>query len=320
MKFTKKIMREAIAELRTKGATGTNSEVLHAYVGAEYKNFLNLINKGGLTDDAIMIAKKPVLHAIDLFNDNARYERLDELRDMKAKDAAKTKDAVKEYLRTQFVDGLVLTNSKKEGWCVAKTNEVMLDPNDFIAELFPTEMNGILDSVCIFADNLARFSFKDDSAKISRRSMSAAYVQMRERKGWDTPTDKLSWAVLTDQLNELAAMITCGVAPKMFRADTKFIDRAAIGVKDAGNKAGSFQTREEKTILRFVFRAIYTRYNGLSYAWQNDSRAVSQTPLSASANKAMAENPKSVEFSPEKPAEEAPVTVCTADSVEEEKK
>lgn len=314
MKFTKKIMREAIAELRTKGATGTNSEVLHTYVGAEYKKFLDLINKGDLTDDAIMIAKKPVLHAIDLYNDNARYERLDELSDMKAK------DAVKDYLRTQFVDGLVLTNSKKEGWCIAKTGEVMLDPNDFIAELFPTEMNGILDAVCIFADNLARFSFKDDGAKISRKSMSAAYVQMRERMGWDTPTDKLSWAVLTDQLNELAKMITCGVAPKMFRADTKFIDRAAIGVKDAGNKAGSFQTREEKTILRFVFRAIYTRYNGLAYAWQNDSRAVSQTPLSAGANKAMAENPKSEEFSPEKPTEEAPVTVCTADSVEEEKK
>lgn len=314
MKFTKKILTEAITELRNNGATGTNSEVLHTYVGAEYKKFLDLINKGDLTDDAIMIAKKPVLHAIDLYNDNARYERLDELSDMKAK------DAVKDYLRTQFVDGLVLTNSKKEGWCIAKTGEVMLDPNDFIAELFPTEMNGILDAVCIFADNLARFSFKDDGAKISRKSMSGSYAEMRKRKGWDTPTDKLSWACLARQLDDVCKMITCGVAPKMLTVDVKFIDRAAIGVKDAGNKAGSFQTREEKTILRFVFRAIYTRYNGLAYEWQNDSRAVSKAPLTAGANKDMAENPKSAEFSPEKSAEEAPVTVYTADSAEEEKK
>ena len=126
-------------------------------------------------------------------------------------------------------------------------------------------------------------------------------------------TRRLSKRVLI-QSTDSAAWVDAETTP------VQEVYRAAIGVKDAGNKAGSFQTREEKTILRFVFRAIYTRYNGLAYAWQNDSRAVSQTPLSAGANKAMAENPKSEEFSPEKPTEEAPVTVCTADSVEEEKK
>lgn len=306
MKFTRKTLNATIEELKAQKFTGTNAEIFHAYIGAEYAKFAQFCKTGQPSDEEILAALEPVRHAVNLYNDEMRMQRLEQFEDMKPK------EAMAEYLRTQCVAGFRVVNDNKLGFVVDPDDAVELDAYDFISTLCSAELNGILDAVCIFADNLARFSIKDESGLVSRKSLSEGYIAMRKRMGWDVPVAEMSMGKLATQLDEVCHMISFGVAPKMQSTDVKYVDRAVIVAKSQADKAGAFQTRDEKTILRHVFRAIYTRYHKLPYEWQNATRGADKAPLTSEANKEMAENPKSAEFSPEKLPKAGPVTVDKA--------
>lgn len=306
MKFTRKTLNATIEELKAQKFSGTNGEIFHAYIGAEYAKFAKFVKAEQRSDEEISAALEPVRHAVNLYNDEMRMQRLEQFEDMKAK------DAMAEYLRTQCVHGFKLTNDKELGWVVDPDEAVELDAYDFISTMCAPGLNGILDAVCIFADNLARFSIKDESGLVSKKSLSSGYIEMRKRMGWDIPVEEMSMGKLAAQLDEVCHMISFGVAPKMQSTDVKYVDRAVIIAKSKADKAGAFQTRDERTILRHVFRAIYTRYHKLPYEWQNDTRGADKAPLTSEANKDMAENPKSAEFSPEKLPKAGPVTVDKA--------
>lgn len=306
MKFTRKTLNATIEELKTKGFSGTNGEILHAYIGAEYAKFAQFCKSEQRSDDEIQAALEPVRHAVNVYNDEMRVERLEQFEDMKPK------EAMADYLRTQCVAGFKVVNDKDLGFVVDPDEAVELDAYDFISTLCPVGLNGILDAVCIFADNLARFSIKDESGFVSKKSLSEGYIEMRKRMGWDIPVEEMSMGKLAVQMDEICRMISFGVAPKMQSTDVKYVDRAVIIAKSKADKAGAFQTRDERTILRHVFRAIYTRYHKLPYDWQNDTRGADKAPLTSDANKAMAENPKTPEFSPEKMPKAGPVTVDKA--------
>lgn len=306
MKNTRKTLNAMIEELKAQKYSGTNGEIFHAYIGAEYAKFAQFAKTGKPTDEEIAAALEPVRHAVNLYNDEMRMQRLEQFEDMKAK------EAMVEYLRTQCVSGFKVVNDRELGWVVDPDDAVELDAFDFISTMCSAELNGILDAVCIFADNLARFSIKDESGLVSKKSLSNGYIEMRKRMGWDIPVEKMSMGKLAEHLDEVCHMISFGVAPKMQSTDVKYVDRAVIVAKSKADKAGAFQTRDERTILRHVFRAIYTRYHKLPYDWQNDTRGADKAPLTSGANKDMAESPKSAEFSPEKMPKAGPVTADKA--------
>lgn len=306
MKFARKTLNATIEELKSRGFNGNNAEIFHAYIGAEYAKFVQFCKTPGLSEEEIQKAVEPVRHAVNLYNDEMRWQRLEQFEDMKPK------EAMAEYLRTQCVTGFKVVNDKDLGFVVDPDEVVELDAYDFVSVLCAAELNGITDAVCIFADNLARFSIRDEGGLVSKRSLSEGYVAMRKRMGWDIPVDEMSMSKLAAQLDEVCRMISFGVAPKMQSTDVKYVDRAVIIAKSKADKAGAFQTRDERTILRHVFRAIYTRYHKLPYEWQNDTRGADKAPLTAEANKVMAENPKASEFSPEKMPPAGPVTATKA--------
>ena len=306
MKFTRKTINATIEELKAQKFSGTNGEILHAYIGAEYAKFAQFVKAEPRSSEDISTALEPVRHAVNLYNDEMRNQRLEQFEEMKPK------EAMAEYLRTQCVHGFKLTNDKELGWVVDPDETVELDAYDFVSTMCAPGLNGILDAVCIFADNLARFSVKDESGLVTKKSLSSGYIEMRKRMGWDIPVAEMSMNKLATQMDEVCRMISFGVAPKMQSTDVRYVDRAVIGAKSKADKAGAFQTRDERTILRHVFRAIYTRYHKLPYEWQNDTRGADKAPLTSEANKEMAENPKSAEFSPEKLPKAGPVTVDKA--------
>lgn len=309
MKFNRKSLDAAVEALRSKNKnlTGSNADIFHANIGTEYAKFTEFC-KVPRTDEEISVALEPVKQAITLFNDEMRVLRLEAMEDMKPK------EAMQDYLRTQCVSGFKLTNNKELGYVVDQDKEVELDAYDFISTMCSAELNGILDTVCVFADNLARFATKDDEANISRKSMNATYIALRDRKGWNIPVAEMSYNKLAEQMTEVCRMISFGVAPaKMLNADVKYVQYACITGKSVANKAGQLQMRDEKTILRHVFRAIYTRHNNFAYEFQTATRSGSdKAPLTVEANKEMGENNKMTEFSPEKMPKAEPVTVGKA--------
>lgn len=319
MKFNRKKLDAVLGELRNEKYTGTNGEVLHAYVGEEYRKFVEFCKAAPRTEEETKKALESVRYAVNLYNDEMRCERIDQFLDMKPK------EAMEEYLRNQNVTGLRIDNDKDMGPVINTDEKVELDAYDFVAALCPLGIANILDTVCIFADSLARFSLKGVEG-VTMNSMHAGYIEMRNRLAeknpdvWDVADDKLSKRKLAAQLTEICRMISFGMAPEMLNPDVVYLEKAICVAKSVSNEAGKIQIRDEKTILRFVFRAMYTRYNKLAYDFQNTTRSGSEAPRSTGANKVMAENPKSAEFSPVDMPKAGPVTVSKGKTKKSAKK
>lgn len=243
------------------------------------------------TEDEINIALTPVRNAISFINDEIRQERLEALAKMPYR------DAFLDYLRTQCVKGYRVATTKDGNYELDSEASVYLDAYDFISTLCSADLNGIIDACCIFVDNVARFAISD-AAAVSKNSLHQTYIDLRKRKGWDVEKSKLSKTVLAEQMTEIAKMISCGVAPKMLNADVTYVMHGVIQSKDEADAAGKFVKRDERTVVRFVFRALYTRYNNLAYDFQDTTRAT-KGALCVKANKAMAEAPAEKDATPE---------------------
>ena len=285
-------------------ALSANPEIFHANIGREFAIFADFL-KTTRTEDEIASAKKPVLNAIALYNDEQRMLRLEQMQDMTHK------DAMRSYLDNQCVKGFDLKLDKNAGWTVSGTDAVELDAYDFVCAICSADLNGILDACCIFVDNVAKWEFGDDAA-VSRKSMHESYIELRKRKDWTLPKDAKSVPkALAAQLTEICNMISCKTAPKMQTTDVKFIKFFVINAKSKANEAGKFVIRNDATIVKAIFRAMYTRHNKLPYDWQNQNGADKNSARTSAANKDMAENPMAEEFTPKAEPEAGAVTLGT---------
>ena len=282
----------------------TNSEIFHANIGREFATFADFL-KVPRTDDEVAGAKKPVMSAIALYNDEQKMTRLEQMQEMTHK------DAMSSYLDNQCVKGFQLKQDKDKQWKVDPTDAVELEAYDFVCAICSADLNGILDACCIFVDNVAKYEFGDDAA-VSRKSLHDSYIDLRKRKGWTLPKDVKSVPkALAAQLTEICNMISCKTAPKMQTTDVKFIKFFIINAKSKANEAGKFVIRNDATIVNAIFRAMYTRHNKLPYEWQNQNGSDKNAARTSSANRDMAESGQSEEFTGRVEAEAGPVTLGT---------
>ena len=308
MTNTRETLNKTAENLRMEHAyEGDNTAVFHSNIAGEVAKFNEYV-KTPRTEEETIAALKPVKDAVALYNDEMRMLRLEELEGMKAK------EAVAEYLRTQCVKGFAVKNDKKEGgWKVQATDKVEVDAYDFVSTICTADLNGIIDAACIFVDNVARWQFKTDGAYITRDALSKEYVSLRERKNWDIDIKKENLSTLAAQMTEICQTISFGVAPKMINPDVKYVMFSVIGTKNVADAAGRFVIRDEKTVVRAMFRAMWTRYNKKAYEFQTQTRA-KDAPLTFAANKAMSESSQSEEFHSAPTAEGGEVTLGTAET------
>lgn len=305
--------KEAPAPLSTKDAVERNLTAAFA----KFQNFMDETH----SEDEINIALVPVRTAISVINDEIRRERLEAMAKMPYR------DAFLDYLRTQCVTGYSLSKNKDGDFVLDSDASVPLDAYDFISTLCSADLNGIIDACCIFADNVARYAISD-SAVVSKNSMHQTYIDLRDRKGWNIPKSKLSLNALAKQMTEIAQMISCGVAPRMQSTDVTYVMHSIIQSKDVADSAGKFVKRDERTVVRFMFRALYTRYNKLAYEFQDTTRSA-KGALGVKNNKAMGEPPIEDNVTPDAgevhvsvapKAEEKSVKKTTKKSVKAEEK
>lgn len=285
----------------------TNPEIFHANIGREFAIFGEFM-KTSHTDDEIASAKKPVNNAIGLYNDEQRMIRLEQMKKIPHK------EAMLSYLDNQCVKGFILKQNKDKQWEVSGTDAVELDAYDFVTAICSADLNGILDSCCIFVDNVAKWEFGDDAA-VSRKSMHDSYIDLRKRKGWTLPKDVKSVPkALAAQLTEICQLISCKTAPKMQTTDVKFIKFFVINAKSKANEAGKFIVRNDATIVNAIFRAMYTRHNKLPYEWQNQNGSDKTAARTSAPNRDMAESSKTDEFAPKVEAEGGEITLGTPEA------
>lgn len=198
-------------------------------------------------------------------------------------------EAYSAYMEDQTVAGLTIKTNDTGAYYLSE-RPVVVSAYDWIKVRRPEELKGLLDTCVVFADNCARLKVKntEDAHLITRAVLPAHYAEVRDRLGWDVPEDKLSRTVLKTQLNTLVSrMLPRGVELTMLGSDFRFVYDSLFQTVNKANSAGRYQTRNNETILNYVFRAMYTRYNKLPYEWQQD---------------------KSVAKAEEKPATEKPAT------------
>ena len=296
----RKTLNEKAEELRKKyGFTGECPAVFAANIQRVFGTFRDYVAEGH-TEDEVSIALKPVNDAISMFNDEARRERLEQL------EAMPRNDAVADFMRTQCVKGFTIGKNKEKVWEITDDDAVAVSPYDMVKSLFPVEKAAITDACCIFADNVAKWHFKDDEASaVNRKGLSPQYVALRKRMGWDINVKRCSKSTLAAQLTKIVAWVCPGLDITMINPDVTFLETSIIQGKSIADKAGSYTMRNEETIVNFLYRAAYTRYNKLPYEFQTQTRA-EKNPESVKANKDMAE----AEAKPAKPDE------VTADKVE----
>ena len=302
-----KKLQEKYAFMDGERALSANAEIFHANIGREYAIFADFM-KVTRTDDEVASAKKPVVSAISLYNDEQRMVRLEQMQEMSHK------DAMRSYLDNQCVKGFQLKQNKEKQWEVAATDSVELEAYDFVCAICSADLNGILDACCIFVDNVAKYEFGDDAA-VSRKSLHDSYLDLRKRKGWTLPKDAKSVPkALAAQLTEICNMISCKTAPKMQTTDVKFIKFFIINAKSKANEAGKFIIRNDATIVNAIFRAMYTRHNKLPYEWQNQNGADKNAARTVAPNKDMAESSKAEEFNGRVEAEAGEITLGTPEN------
>ena len=279
---------------------GTNVDVFKSNVTAAYTKFKAVLMTPEVTDAEVNAAKSPVNTAISELNDEMRMQRIEELCKLPYT------DALREHMSNQNVSGLALKNDRECGWTVVPADDVKVEFYDLLEDLCPTEINGIIDACCIFADNLVKWHFKDsEKMLVDRKELSEGYKSLRKRMGWEIDDiSKVGKGYMADQLNALVKLIFRGIDVKMVKTDVAFIETGAINVgKDRGNEAGYFIFRKESTVVNLIFRAVYTRYNKLVYSSKSELRT-EKDALTLAGNKAMAE-PPAVKEKPAKVTETA---------------
>lgn len=320
MKYDKKVLEATCNDLRGKygmNDEATMKEVLNWNVSEKFASFKTSLDTPR-AEAEVAAAAAPVNEAIAMYNDLMRLERLDTLKEMKVN------DAMKDYVGTQCVSGYKLVSkTDKDTNVTTYTTEaakVELDAYDFIEAVCPVEMDTILDLCCVFAENLAMFEFKSEQAHIARKGFHDGYAQLRrhlaaqdEKKGrepiWNKNVSELSITLLKKQLDYICKVITHGVSPSMIGADVKFIKNGIINAQSKPDKNGRLTLKNERTLIRFIFRAIFTRKAGAAYSFQAKSDRMAAAPKTYRANEAMGESKNLPEFSKSEQAPAGDVTV-----------
>lgn len=280
---TRETLNELAKELNNKYGTELSAkESFEHHLSAEWAKFTKFMDEPR-TDDEANVAIMPVRAAVSICNDEYLMERLEEMEKMTHR------DAILDYLRTQCVPGWRIKPAEIGAFALESGAAVYLDAYDVISTICSADLGGIIDACCIFADNVARFVISD-SAAISKNSMHQTYLDLRKRKGWDMEKAQMSKTSLAKQMTEICKFISCGVAPEMRKSDVTYVMHGIIQAKDKADSAGGMVKRDERTIVRYIFRALYTRYNKLSYEFQDTTRA-SKGAMTVKNNKEMAEAP-----------------------------
>ena len=304
-------------------ALSDNGEIFKENIRREIRAYLDYCKESGHSDNDKAIARRYVTAALRWYNDEMRVQRLEQLKDMGCK------LALISYIGTQRTTGLKLVEDKKEGtMSYDRDPAIELAPVDFYEHMLSADLPYIQDMCCIFADNAAKKKIHDEGkdgtkVMVTKNSMSEDYQKLREKLDWkfDKPAD-ITNNKLANHLNEIVGLL-CFLTPaerkskkwliKMINPDVYYIATSMFETnaakKGSSDKAGEFIMRDEMTVIRAIFRAMYTRYNKLSYSFQNQTNGEKAARVYG-ANKDMAEPP----VKPAEPADGGPVTLGTPEA------
>lgn len=319
-----------------------NADIFYANLRMEVQTFKDFIGQNPKpNEDAINVARRAVTKALSYYNDEMRVRRLEDLQTLGSE------TALIMFLGNQRTEGLAIEENKKDDTItIVETKHVGIDATDFYGFMCSADLDYLKDVCCIFADNLARRKVLDDgkdgkNVYITKASMSDSYINLREKLqeksgiNWvfedpKKPED-ISNNDLCKELNYVVGRL-CFLSGddikaqkwliKMLNPDWKFVRDTIVATNGAQkakdneekkgetNAEGKYIIRDEMTVIRAIFKAMYTRYHKLSYGYVSQSNSDQKARVSE-PNRDMSESSKNKEFAKNETPEAGPVTLGT---------
>ena len=277
-----------INELHEQGMfVGMNSaDTMTGYVIA--KNGEYTVAQTQPDKDAELRALASLNEAVAMYNDFARCARISALMEMGAK------AGMEEFLRDQTIVGYAVKPKKDSEFMELESGvSIMLKPVDYIRVVCEREMPRIRDLVRIFIHKMTELETHKDTG-VSYAGMSASYLQLldalkKKNPVWGTSAKDLSKAKLAWMLEDIVKTMTFGVVEKMQSTDITYLQKYVFVATDTANKAGGITAKGAETVINGIFRAAYTRKNGLAYPWQTKDKVDTKAAESLVSNPVMAE-------------------------------
>ncbi len=263
-----------------------NADTMTGYVAA--KNGEYTVAQTQPDKDAELRALASLNEAVAMYNDFARCARIGQLMEFGPK------AGMEEFLRDQTVVGYAVKPKKDSEFMELESGvSIMLKPVDYIRVVCEREMPRIRDLVRIFIHKMTELETHEDTG-VSYAGMSASYLQLldalkKKNPVWGTPAKDLSKAKLAWMLEDIVKTMTFGVVEKMQSTDITYLQKYVFVATDTANKAGGITAKGAETVINGIFRAAYTRKNGLAYPWQTKDKVDTKAAESLVSNPVMAE-------------------------------
>lgn len=290
MNYTNKRQEIAlfINELHEKGlfVGMNNADTMSSYVLAKNSEYTATLGTDDL--EAQEKALSVLSSAVAMYNDFARCTRISQLMELGPK------AGMEEFLRDQTVVGYAVKPKKDSEFMELESGvSIMLKPVDYIRVVCEREMPRIRDLVRIFTHKMTELETHKDTG-VSYAGMSASYYQLlgaltEKNPVWGTPAKDLSKAKLAWMLEDIVKTMTFGVVEKMQSTDITYLQKYVFVATDAANKAGGVTAKGAETVINGIFRAAYTRKEGLAYPWQTKDKVDTKAAESLVSNPVMAE-------------------------------
>lgn len=267
----------AIEKAIADGQTFSKGDLLNMDVQHAKTSVNQLLSaKAPIQEVTLGIAK--LQEAVTLYNTYQKFVRLGELSEMT------WPDAMKAYLESQTVKGLVFSEDTKTKRYVVKdkTNGVGVDFLDVTMACKPACTGLIRALTAIYATNLELSYINEgktaeqkesvandphslhDASFITRENDPVELIAMRKQLGWNS----ISNNQLVHQLNSLVndyILDGTNISIVMVKADMKYIRNDLLTNVNRKNKSGSYRRSSVNRILENIFRCMYTRYHNDSY-------------------------------------------------------
>ena len=308
-----------------------NADVFRAYLHLMVTRYKDALSTTGLSEEAVKKAKNEMNDALGFYNDEMRVQRLEQLKTLGYQPAVVT------YLATQKTAGLTLVVKEADKTVTIKDKAVGIDPPDFYDFMLTSEKDVVLDEIVMWTYNVQRHSaYKDNKESEEKgrveplrtvKTLSDSYMKKLRERGWDYEVSKISVEILENDMFGIIDRLCfhnnkkgsktdkkgreiLNHFIKMKTADFRVIQRAVtsttVAKKGEEDKATVYVTPEEWTIVRALFRQMYTRYHNKVMGHVDNTNGQNSVRTSG-ANKDMGESSLSPEFNPPAPPEAGPV-------------
>lgn len=281
-------IESAVQAERNAGSTDTTTDILLAKVRHAMATTNEHLTEG--REGEALVTEKTLEKWQKLYADSLIYDHVDQLGTMPVK------DAWKQYLSDQTVKGHKAKFDQKSNQYALSESAYYLAPyNAMETLLMPAELNGVVDAVCIFMDNIITLRAKGDGMHLSKKSLDPSYLDLKKRMGWsgvksNKELEAQAQAVLKFIFGKDSTM-------KLIGPDLRYLFESVSTTTDKANESGGYKGVSVQTFCNKFFRAVYTRLNNLPYAFQMD-KSMTGKALTISENKDMAEPPAKKEETP----------------------